>query len=122
MSKIYKAKGRMTFCLTKKGIKCCTATADDYKEEYKGLPQEYFDSLYEVNEYDFIDGLEFLKCVKDGSFINSDGSISCILVDGHVSNLGITCEGFMKGSFLVDEHVFRDVCSRYKVIVNWANK
>lgn len=75
-----------------------------------------------VEEYDFIDGLEFLDSVRKGMFTDYDGEILEIIIDDYVSNLGLVEEGFVSGDFLVDGNIFEEICKQYKVIVNWANK
>lgn len=73
--------------------------------------------------YDLIPGLDFLEAVLAGNLINYDGSISGIYIDGYISNVGLATEnGFLKGNFLVDENLFKEICEEHEVYVNWENK
>lgn len=72
--------------------------------------------------YDLIDGKDFLKYVEESSFIDYDGVISDIFIDGYHSNLGLKYKGICQGKFLMSGEEFRKVCNEYKVEVNWANK
>ena len=67
-------------------------------------------------------GKEFLENVLDGNFIDYDGSIAKIYVDGFESNLGLCAGGICQGKLLVNEVVWRDLCKAHKIEVDWANK
>lgn len=93
----------------------------DYEEAIEHLKEEVqLDNTYMIA--DLMDGIEFLEDVLDGSFIDYDGTLAEIFVDGYKSNLGLAAGGIEQGKFLVDENVFRMICEEYKVEVNWANK
>lgn len=93
----------------------------DYEEAIEYLKEEVqLDNTYMIA--DLMDGIEFLEDVLDGSFMDYDGTLAEIFVDGYKSNLGLAAGGIEQGKFLVDENVFRMICEEYKVEVNWANK
>jgi hypothetical protein len=75
-----------------------------------------------VTYYDFMSGLKFLNCVECGGFIDYDGELSEVIVDGAISNLGLKCGGLAQGEFVVDGDTFRTICNEHDVKVNWANK
>ena len=68
-----------------------------------------------------MDGKEFLEYVEGGDFIDSDGSLSAIYVDGYLSNLGLNYRGICQGDFLVSGKVFKGICEKHHVLVDWAN-
>lgn len=87
------------------------------------------DSLYvklhggnEFEVYCLMEGKEFTDDVECGGFIDYDGSIAGIYVDGYKSNLGIWDKGIHQGQFCLGLEDFRKLCERFKVEVNWANK
>ena len=85
----------------------------DYEEAIEYLKEEVqLDNTYMIA--DLMDGIEFLEDVLDGSFMDYDGTLAEIFVDGYKSNLGLAAGGIEQGKFLV--------CEEYKVEVNWANK
>lgn len=78
-----------------------------------------------VNEYlicDLIDGKDFLEGVRCGGFIDYDGSMVDVFVDGYKSNLGLYCGGICQGGFILSEQEWEDLCNEHKVEVNWANR
>lgn len=75
-----------------------------------------------VNIYDLIPGNEFAEYIKCGEFIDDDGSIADVFVDGYKSNLGIYTRNFQQGNFMVDLDTFKHLCKRHKIEVNWANR
>lgn len=72
--------------------------------------------------FDLMPGLDFLEAVLSGSITDYDGIIANIFVDGFNSNLGLYTQNLIDGEFLVCENTFREICNKYKVEVNWANK
>ena len=86
-------------------------------------------SIYEVgigmNEkriYDLLPGMDFYYAVDHGCFIDYDGTLDCIFVDGYLSNLGLSHKGIHQGEFLVTGDVFKQLCEEHRIEVNWANK
>lgn len=142
LSKGYKSKGYMAFCLyldeeeyvlkyrlykledmLNERMKWLSSIPNlpDYDEALEHLKEEVqLDNTYEI--YDLIDGMEFLNSVLDGSIMDYDGTLSEIFVDGYKSNLGLAVKGLEQGEFLVDENLFKQICEQYKVEINWANK
>ena len=133
--KTYKEKGIMTFVLGMKDqrtpkIMTYTRTVDEIVEEHisdfpvkdKNKIKQFYKSMYTAHDIDLFDGLEFIEAIRNDLISNYDGNISYIYVDGYRSNLGLTCEGFIDGEFIVTEDVFREICNNYKVEVSWANK
>lgn len=110
--KKYKTKGEMIFVYEGKNLESYTR---DYKEEY-----EMF--MADKNIYTLFDGKEFILQIESGCIMNYDGSIANIFVDEYDSNLGLFCNNFVDGHFLVNKKVFLDLCENYKIEVNWANK
>lgn len=95
------------------------------EDEVYTLRIETFEDEYNqrfIHECCFMDGLEFLDAVKEGMFIDYDGFISEIIVDGYVSNLGLAEAGLCSGKFLIGANLFEEICKEHEVIVNWANK
>ncbi len=67
-------------------------------------------------------GKDFYECVNDGGFIDYDGSLADVFVDGYASNLGLSHRGLHQGDFMVDGITFQRICQSHNVEVNWANK
>lgn len=80
------------------------------------------DELPIITVYDFMSGEDFLKYVDEGYYINYDGTIANILIDGYVSDLGLYHAGISQGNFQADYVKFKDICQHHDVYVNWANK
>ena len=128
----YKAKGHVEFSLGKDGIEYRIYDRDYYlKREKKYINDDTFceemvEHMYRHNFtkdiYDLIDGKKFLEYVQEGYFIDYDGIIADIFVDGYISNLGLSTDNLTKGKFLVTSEVWEDICDEFKVEVNWANK
>ena len=91
-----------------------------YTKEY---PKDMID-IYKFPVYgDIMSGKEFYEHVDSGSFIDYDGSISKIIIDGFVSNLGLHHKGISQGGFLVDGPTWIDICDNFNnVEVIWCNK
>lgn len=108
----FKAKGEMIFLYTNKEL--CIKTREFEKDWEKFFGEK--------NIYHLMDGKEFLEAVENGCFIDYDGSIANIFVNGYDSNLGLHYKGISQGGFLVDKETFLEICNDYDVKVNWANK
>ena len=106
----YNSKGFITFYFAEDGIK---ERKVDFDELDKVMRHCWI--------YDLMSGENFYKCVDDGGFINYDGNIADIFVDGYESNLGLSHKGLHQGKFMVDGTTFRRICQSHKVEVNWAN-
>ncbi len=127
----YLAKGQMVFVQTKDGLKECKFDRDFYMNEYKDTlgsrVTDYVDFIYNskftFDIYKIIPGKEFLEYVQSGYFINGDGTISGIFADGFKCNLGLFTDNLISGEgCFVDEEMWLDLCDRYNIEVNWANK
>lgn len=57
-----------------------------------------------------------------GCFIDYDGTLADVFVDGCVSNLGLCHRGIRQGSFLATKDFWENLMKTSKVEVNWANK
>ena len=69
-----------------------------------------------------MDGVEFYENVNDGGFIDYDGTLAHVFVDGYLSNLGLLLRGISQGDFKVDGDTWLEICEEHEVKVNWANK
>ena len=78
--------------------------------------------FFEKNIYHTFTGQEFGEMVDTGYIIDYDGILADVFVDGFVSNLGLFHNGFKQGKFLVTYDVWKKICDKHDVIVNWANK
>lgn len=129
-NKYFESLGRMIFCYTNTGLKYQVINADDVPEYIKEKGQEEINEYIKFNKEMYyqewiahiMDGLEFLSDVDNGCFIDYDGTLSEIYVDGYLTNLGLCHKGICQGKFLVDGEVFRDICTNHHVLVDWANK
>ena len=119
MKEKYDAKGFMYFRATKEGYEILTEEKETVLKPYDG---EDFMNTFTKNIYYIMDGVEFLKAVDSGCFIDYDGSIANVFVDGYISNLGLAHKGICQGKFLVNKEIWMDICEDFKVEVNWANK
>lgn len=112
MEKYYYPKGIAAFVMTADGVKCFH---QDYPDER--LP------LYEKRIYgDFMSGKDFYECVDCGGFIDYDGNLGYVFVNGYESNLGLHHEGLSQGGFRVDGSTWLEMCEDYDVEVVWYNK
>lgn len=128
----YKAKGQLFFRLGLNGIQTQVYDRSYYlqHEQYyindNKMCEEIVDQIYrwdfERDIYDLFDGKEFLKLVQDGCIMDDDGFMSTVFVDGYISNLGLATDNLTQGNFLVSAEVWKDICNKFKVEVNWANK
>lgn len=126
--KYFEALGSMIFCYTEEGIQYCIRSivedipshvSDEEKENYIQFIKE---QNYQHWIADIMEGSEFLDIVKCGGFIDYDGTLSEVYVDGYISNLGLFHEDICQGGFLVDGEIFKEICENHHVLVNWANK
>ena len=124
-------KGFMIFRLGPAGLETKTITVDDMAEDFANIADSnMLDSLIgglvknrlTIQEYSLMSGSEFLSSVDSTCIIDDDGLLSEVLVDGFISNLGLSHKGFSQGEFLVTYDVWKNICSNHDVVVNWANK
>ena len=130
--KKYKAKGYLNFCYTPDGLITQTWTREDLikyntrhheqDEKFKESITEWVDSKLTITDYDLMTGQEFLEAVDSGSIMDYDGTLSEILADGYITNLGLVHKGLQQGDFLVNADAFKELCNEYDIKVNWANK
>ena len=127
----YFAKGQVLFVQTKDGLKENRYDRDYYMEEYKSrlgtATENYvnylYDSKFTYKVYNLMSGKKFLKQVLEGYFMDGDGSICEIFIDGFKSNLGLFTDKLISGEgCLLDEDSWKKLCDIYNVEVNWANK
>lgn len=121
-----KANGYIWFRLGSEGIETLTQSIEDLTSEFTDAMKEaalaYYRNKLTFEEYDLIAGEDFLNNVDCGGFIDEDGCICQIIVDGYLSNLGLSHKGLCQGSFLVTKDVWEDLCNEHGIVVNWANK
>lgn len=110
---IYRAKGAVKYYYS-------GGEMIDVYREYK--PWEIEMNIDEYRIYDLIEGKAFLEDVRAGLFIDYDGVISDVFIDGYVSNLGLFCNGICQGCFMLSENDWEEMCNKHKIEVNWANK
>lgn len=124
-------KGFMIFRLGPAGLESKTITVYDMAEDFANIADSnMLDSLIgglvknrlTIQECSLMSGSEFLSSVDSTCIIDDDGLLSEVLVDGFISNLGLSHKGFSQGEFLVTYDVWKDICSNHDVVVNWANK
>ncbi len=130
--KEYKAKGYINFAYSPDGLIYQEMTRDflleertkyyDPEDTIVKVIEEDIDDHLTFPVYSLMSGKKFLKDVKAGCFIDYDGTLSDIFVNGFKSNIGLACEGIMQGEFLLNGDAFEDFCNNYDVQVNWANK
>jgi hypothetical protein len=109
----YTAKGQMWFSYKDKNIETCVQDFDSFEKDMN-------EKHYPI--YDLMSGEDFYRCVDGGGFIDYDGSLAEVFVDGYSSNLGLRHRGLNQGKFMVDGKTWLKICKAYKVEVNWANK
>ena len=110
---------------TKPCLKYAVHNREYYYNFFKGN-NDMVEANYEINFtysiYDLIPGKEFLQYVKDGLFMDYDGSIAQVFVDGYTSNLGLKCHGINQGKCMLDDKNWERLCRNHEVWVNWAGK
>lgn len=84
---------------------------DDMRDEMRAV-------LTDIAIFNLTDGETFLHDVRIGK-INNDDALIDVIVDGYLSNLGLSESGFNQGRFLVDGDLFEDLCQDYNILVNW---
>ena len=109
----YKAKGIINFIFD--------GTDVIMKQRYFTIAEEDL-GWDEFPIYALMSGEEFLHYVDDGFFIDYDGSLMEVFVDGYISNLGLWHEGIRQGRFLTTKDFWENLMKTSKVEVNWANK
>lgn len=123
-------KGFMIFRLGPAGLESETITADDIVQEFDTTDSNLLDLLIDevvknrltIQEYSLMSGSAFLSSVDSTCIIDDDGLLSEVLVDGFISNLGLSHKDFSQGEFLVTYDVWKNICNNHDVVVNWANK
>ena len=95
--------------MTKNSLRICLSGAALWLAFYESCEEKIKDE-------------EFGEMVDTGYIIDYDGTLADVFVDGFVSNLGLFHNGFKQGKFLVTYDIWKKICDKHDVIVNWANK
>ena len=96
-----------------------------YYNFFKGnndMVEDNYEMSFTYPIYDLMPGNVFLEYVKNGCFIDYDGTIAQVFVDGYASNLGLKCRGINQGKFMLDDKNWERYCKFHEIWVNWANK
>ena len=109
----YKAKGVINFVFDGSDV---VIEEREFNVYEKDLGWDEFDI------YDLMPGEVFLEAVDAGYFIDYDGTLADVFVDGCASNLGLYHRGIRQGSFLATKDFWENLMKTSKVEVNWANK
>lgn len=121
-----KASGYIWFRLGSEGVETLTQSMEDLTSEFTDVMKDaalaYYRNKLTFEEYSIMSGLDFLDDVDSDCIIDEDGSMCQVLVDGYLSNLGLSHKGLCQGSFLVTETIWKDLCNEHDIVVNWANK
>lgn len=112
-SKKYKAKGVINFTFNGSNV---IMEQRDFIVAEKDLGWDEFPI------YDLMSGEEFLNDVDAGFFIDYDGTLAEVFVDGCLSNLGLNHQGIRQGRFLATKEFWESLMKTNKIEVNWANK
>ena len=112
-SKKYKAKGVINFTFNGSNV---IMEQRDFTIAEKGLGWDEFPI------YALMGGKEFLNDVDAGFFIDYDGTLAEVFVDGCLSNLGLNHQGIRQGRFLATKEFWENLMKTNKIEVNWANK
>ena len=112
-SKKYKAKGVINFTFDGSNV---IMEQRDFTVAEKDLGWDEFPI------YDLMSGEEFLNDVDAGFFIDYDGTLAEVFVDGCFSNLGLNHQGIRQGHFLATKEFWESFMKTNKIEVNWANK
>lgn len=123
-------KGFMIFRLGPVGLETETITVDDMVQDFDTTDSILIDVLIDeivknkltIQEYSLMSGSEFLSSVDSTCITDDNGLLSEVLVDGFISNLGLSHKEFSQGGFLVTYDVWKNICSNHDVVVNWANE
>lgn len=113
MTEKYKAKGVINFVFDGSNV---IMKQRDFTIAEKGLGWDEFPI------YDLMSGEEFLNDVDNGLFIDYDGTLAEVFVDGCISNLGLWHVGIRQGRFLATKEFWENLMRTNKIEVNWANK
>lgn len=120
MNKNYEAEGYLDFFLSDVcELNCEINDKNDALKVFDGedLPGWFIKPIYHL-----MSGEDFFACVDEGCFIDYDGTLSEVFVDGYISNLGLKHKGIKQGEFLVEGEIWCELCKKHKIEVNWANK
>ena len=109
----YKAKGVINFTFDGSNV---IMEQRDFTVAEKDLGWDEFPI------YDLMSGEEFLNDVDAGFFIDYDGTLVEVFVDGCLSNLGLNHQGIRQGHFLATKEFWESLMKTNKIEVNWANK
>ena len=112
-SKKYKAKGVINFTFNGSNV---IMEQRDFTTAEKDLGWDEFPI------YALMSGEEFLNDVDAGFFIDYDGTLAEVFVDGCLSNLGLNHQGIRQGRFLTTKEFWESLMKTNKIEVNWANK
>lgn len=112
-SKKYKAKGVINFTFNGSNV---IMEQRDFTVAEKDLGWDEFPI------YALMSGEEFLNDVDAGFFIDYDGTLAEVFVDGCLSNLGFNHQGIRQGHFLATKEFWESLMKTNKIEVNWANK
>lgn len=102
-------------------LECTYTNIDDVLDDYPdSVKDEMRDILTDVTICTLTDGKTFLDDVRAGKIADdNDNLLIDIIVDGYLSNLGLSESGFNQGRFLVDGNLFEDLCQSHDILVNW---
>ena len=109
----YKAKGVINFVFDGSNV---IMEQRDFTVAEKNLGWDEFPI------YDLMSGEEFLNDVDAGFFIDYDGTLAEVFVDGCISNLGLKHQDIRQGQFLATKEFWKSLMKTNKIEVNWANK
>ena len=127
----YIANGQMIFIQTKDGLKERICDREYYLNEFKkdllvdaeNYVNYIYDSKFTFTTTNLISGKKFLRLVLSERYNNDNGLITEIFVNGFKSNLGLITDKFVSGEgCLLDEDVWKDMCNKYNIEVNWKSK
>lgn len=108
----YPVKGRMIWIYNNDG------TISHWDIDYDNVEKE----MHSYPIYDLMSGKEFYEDVDSGGFIDYDGIIANVFINGYDSNLGLYHRGICQGDFIVNGDTWLEICEEFNVEVNWANR
>ena len=124
--KLIQVKGKIDFFFDETGLNNVIYDKNYYLKQY-GNDNNYVNYIFNCHPflfhvYDYMSGENFLADVECGGFIDYDGSLGEVVVDGYLSNLGLNYKGIHQGKFKVSGKVWKKLCKEHNIMVNWANK